>query len=129
MRRRLHLSPLEHRCLEFLWENGTATAEEVRAGLAESHPMKESTCRTILGRLVEKGYVNYETVGRTYVYRAAEEQQSVAARAIRSVIDRFCGGSVEALLVGMVSSDVVSREELEEISRRLSEKAKEAPGA
>ena len=81
--------------------------------------MKESTVRTILRRLEEKGYVVHTVEGRTYVYRAAQPRQNVAARATRHIIERLCGGSVEQLLVGMVEADVLDPEELEQLARKI----------
>ncbi len=66
--------------------------------------MKESTIRTVLRRLEEKGYVTHEVDGRTFIYRAAELRQNVAVRAVKNIIDRFCGGSAEELVIGMVDN-------------------------
>jgi BlaI family penicillinase repressor len=113
------LSHLEHLVMEVVWERKTATAEDVRLDLAERHPMKESTARTILKRLEEKGYVDHSVDGRTNVYRGIEAPQNVAAKAVRQIIERFCGGSVEALLVGMVNNDVVDESELQRLAQRI----------
>jgi len=48
-----------------------------------------------------------------YVYRAAEPARSVAARAVRQIIDRFCQGSVEELVSGMVDANVLSGSEMD----------------
>ena len=72
--------------------------------------MKESTVRTILKRLEEKGYVEHRVEGRTNVYSGIDAPQNVAAKAVRQIIERFCGGSVEQLLVGMVNNDVVDEQ-------------------
>ena len=113
------LSNLEHLVMDVVWERNTATAEDVRLALADRHPMKESTVRTILKRLEEKGYVDHSVDGRTNVYRGVDEPQNVAARAVRNIIDRFCGGSVEALLLGMVNNDVVDESELQRLAQRI----------
>jgi predicted transcriptional regulator len=105
--------------MHIVWTRGTATAEEVRSALADRHPMKESTVRTILTRLETKGYIEHRTEGRTNVYRGLEAPQSVAARAVRQIIERFCGGSVEQLLVGMVNDDVVDERELQRLAQRI----------
>src|SRR5262245_29669448 len=88
------LSELEHLVMEVVWERGSATAEDVRSALAQRHPMKESTARTILKRLEEKQYVTHRVDGRTNVYTGAEAPQNVAAKAVRQIIERLCGGSV-----------------------------------
>lgn len=87
--------------------------------LADAHPMKESTVRTILSRLEDKGYVKHHVEGRANVYTGVDEPQNVAAKAVRQIIERFCGGSVEQLLVGMVNSHVVDEEELQRMTQRI----------
>lgn len=77
--------------------------------------------RTILRRLEEKGFVAHTTEGRTYIYRATEGRQNVAVRAVKSIIDRFCGGSAEELVIGMVDNAVIDREQLERLARKIAE--------
>jgi predicted transcriptional regulator len=43
----------------------------------------------------------------------------VAGRAVKRILDRFCAGSVEALLVGMVDSEVLDLEELQRLAERI----------
>ena len=116
---RKRLSELEHLVMETVWQKSACTADEVRTALAERHPMKESTVRTMLSRLEEKGYVRHRVEGRTNVYSGVEEPQHVAASAVRQIIDRFCGGSVEQLLVGMVANHVVDEDELQRLAQRI----------
>jgi BlaI family transcriptional regulator, penicillinase repressor len=59
-----------------------------------------------------KGYLRHETEGRAYLYRATEPSRSRAARAVRQIIDRFCQGSVEELVSGMVEAKALSGAEL-----------------
>ena len=66
--------------------------------------------RTVLRRLEAKGYVTHSVDGRTFLYRAVHPPVSVATRAVRQLIDRFCGGSAEALVVGLVNDDVLSEQ-------------------
>jgi BlaI family transcriptional regulator, penicillinase repressor len=119
------LSELEHLVMEIVWARKAATAEDVRLALAERHPMKESTVRTVLTRLEEKGYVAHRVDGRTNVYSGVDAPQKVAANSVRQIIERFCGGSVEQLLVGMVNNDVVDEQELQRLAQRIARRKKE----
>jgi len=112
--------------MEVVWREKSCTSEQVRAALAARHAMKESTARTMLKRLEDKGYVRHRVEGRTNVYEGIEAPQSVAASAVRQIIDRFCGGSVEQLLVGMVANDVVDERELERLAQRIARRKKGA---
>ena len=96
------LGDLEREVMQLVWANGPVTAEAVRERL--SRPLKESTVRTVLRRLEDKGYTTHTVDGRTYVYQAAEPRGRVAAKAVQRIVDWFCNGSVEEVLVGMVDT-------------------------
>ena len=115
------LSPLENTVMQVIWELEEVRADEVRRRLESTQPMKDSTVRTILRRLEEKGYVEHTTEGRTYVYSPKVASRRVAAKAVRGIIDRFCSGSAEDLLVGMVDDEIISAETLQELARRIGE--------
>lgn len=115
------LGNVEQAVMDFIWTHGPATAEACREALTPTRPMKDSTIRTVLRRLEHKGFVTHEVRGRTFIYRAADARQSVAVRAVKSIIDRFCGGSAEQLVLGMVDNDVLDRKQLERLARKISE--------
>jgi BlaI family penicillinase repressor len=111
------LGDLQREVAQVVWANAPVTAETVRERL--SRPLKESTVRTVLRRLEEKGYVTHTVDGRTYVYDAAEPRGRVAARAVRRIVDWVCNGSVEEVLVGMVDSNMIDRKQLRMLAHRL----------
>lgn len=115
------LGQVEQLVMDHVWAHGPCSAESCREALGPARPMKESTVRTILRRLEEKGFVAHTTEGRTYIYRATEGRQNVAVRAVKSIIDRFCGGSAEELVIGMVDNAVIDREQLERLARKIAE--------
>jgi predicted transcriptional regulator len=71
--------------------------------------------------------VQHSLDGRTFVYRAAEARQNVAARAVKSIIDRFCGGSAEQLVIGMVDNKVIDKEQFERIARKVAQRKEGKP--
>jgi predicted transcriptional regulator len=105
--------------MEVLWKNGPGTAEQIREALAPRHVLKDSTVRTLLGRLEEKGYARHTMEGKAFVYHCVEQPRSVAVRAVRQILDRFCDGSLEQLLVGLVENEVVDRAELQQLAQKL----------
>jgi len=114
------LSDLENKVMSVVWKRQEVTADQVRTDLAKSHPLADSTIRTVLRRLATKGYVTHQSEGRTYIYSPAVGSENVAVDAVRSIIDRFCNGSVESLLLGMIDRKVVSPEKLQELAARIS---------
>jgi BlaI family penicillinase repressor len=97
------ITELQQAILNFIWSQGSATAEQVREALLPAHPLKDSSVRTLLRRLEE----------------AKVPSRSVAARAVQHIIDRFCSGSVEQFLVGMVDEKVLSIDEIRRLARKV----------
>jgi BlaI family penicillinase repressor len=118
------LGELEQLVMDQIWSRGSATAEQCREALLQRHAMKDSTVRTVLRRLEEKGFLSHKVEGRTYIYRALQARRNIAARAVSHIVDRFCGGSVEQLLVGMVENEVLDRAELQRLAQKIAEKKK-----
>ena len=121
------LGEFEQLVMDYVWSQRSTTAEACREALLPRHAMKDSTVRTVLRRLEEKGFVSHEVEGRTYVYRAVQARRNIAARAVSHIVDRFCGGSVEQLLVGMVESDVLDGEELQRLAQKIAQKKEGKP--
>lgn len=118
------LGELERGVLLIVWRLGSVTADQVREELGR--PLKDSTVRTVLRRLEEKGYLIHSIDDRTFVYRSAQSRQRVAGRAAKRIVDWFCEGSVEALLVGMVDSKVLDQAELQRLAEHIANAQKNA---
>jgi BlaI family penicillinase repressor len=116
------LGDLELEVMQLVWAHAPVTAEAVRERL--ERPLKESTVRTVLRRLEDKGYVTHTVEGRTYVYQAAAPRGRVAAKAVQRIVDWFCNGSVEEVLVGMVDASMLDQRQL----RLLADKVAKAKG-
>jgi len=116
----VELGELERSVLQLLWQHGTLSAEQVREELAQQdRSLKDSTVRTVLRRLEEKGYLTHTLDNRTFLYSPAEAAPMVAGRAVKRILEWFCDGSVEQLLVGMVDSSVLDRKELQRLAERI----------
>ena len=110
------LTDLENEIMRVVWSHGPSSVEAVHGALAPARRLKESSVRTMLRRLEAKGYLKHESDERAYIYRSAEAPRRIAARAVRQIIDRFCLGSVEELVTGMVDAQVLSEDELEQLA-------------
>jgi len=103
--------------MQIIWSRGPLSVEAVHEALVLSRKLKESSVRTILRRLEKKGYLSHECRDRAYIYKAGELPHRLAARAVRQIIDRFCRGSVEELVTGMVDAKVLNDEELNRLAQ------------
>ena len=121
------MSDLEHDVMHAVWAAGPASVEGVHQIVAERRDLKEVTTRTILRRLEAKGYLEHHVEGRAYIYRAVEAPRSVAARAVRQIIDRLCRGSVEELVSGIVESNILSEAELSALEAGVRKRTTQRP--
>jgi len=112
------LGDLEHELLTLLWKHGAMTAVAVRKALARD--LKDATIRTVLRRLEEKGYVNHTVKSGTFIYKAKETRERAAAKAVKGIVDKFCGGSVERMLVGLVEASVIEPRQLDALVGKVS---------
>jgi BlaI family transcriptional regulator, penicillinase repressor len=113
------LGDLEREVMQLVWADGSVTAELVRERL--DRQLKESTVRTVLRRLEEKGYVTHDVDGRTYVYHPTQPRGRVAAKAVQGIVDWFCNGSIEEVLVGMVDSAMLDQRQLRKLADKIAE--------
>lgn len=118
------LGELEREVMRIMWSHPALTAEEVRAKLRR--PLKEATVRTVLRRLEEKRYLTHEVKERTFIYAAAEPRMQAAAKAVKRIVDWFCDGSVDEVLVGMVEAKMLDQEQLDRLMTRVAD-AKRQP--
>jgi len=114
---RIPLTDLENAVMRVVWDSEPCSVEAVFEVVSRDRDLKETTIRTLLRRLEQKGYLQHETEGRAYVYRATERPRSLAARAVRQIIDRFCQGSVEELVSGMVDAKMLSKSEMSRLEK------------
>jgi BlaI family penicillinase repressor len=128
LRKRRPLSALENQVMDVVWQRGRATADEVRTALAGERELQDSTVRTVLRRLEEKGQLKHTVAGRTYVYEPRVDAVRAAAEAVRGIIERFCQGSVETLLVGMVDDEIVPAETLQALADKIAAAEAAGPG-
>jgi predicted transcriptional regulator len=114
---------LEQAVMSSVWQRRAATAEQIRQDLAPARKLQESTVRTLLGRLENKGHLMHAVDGRTYVYSSVDEPRNLAIRAVKQIIERFCAGSAEQLIAGMVDNEVLDAKQLRRLADDIEKKA------
>lgn len=116
------LGDLEHELLTLLWTHGSMTAVAVRKAL--NRDLKDATIRTVLRRLEEKGYVRHIVKSGTFIYTAKETRERAAAKAVKSIVDKFSGGSLEKMLRGLVEASVIEPKQLDALVGKVTRSVK-----
>ena len=93
--------------MRVLWLQGASSVSDVQTNLQEQdYNIAYTTVQTMLNRLEAKGFVARDPSGRAHRYRPLIKEPSAAGGALRGLIDRFFGGSAEALATHLVENDL-----------------------
>jgi predicted transcriptional regulator len=124
-----HLSRRERQIMDVLYGRGPLSALEVLAELPD--PPTKSAVRTMLRILEEKGHVEHEQLGQTYVYRPRRPRENAGRSAFQRVLDVFFGGSLEQAVashLGEAANDL-SDEELKQLASLIQQTRKSRKGS
>ena len=87
---RKDLSRAEWKVMKIVWELKKAMAREVYTIAGEQHSWTPATVKTLLKRLVDKGYVSTTPVGNGFVYRPAQTALATLQSAADTLLTQ-CG--------------------------------------
>jgi BlaI family penicillinase repressor len=106
--------------LNILWASGPSTVREVHEGLRS----KQTGYTTVLKQMqimAEKGLLTRSERFRSHVYEACIPKERTQRQLVGNLLQRAFGGSAKNLVLGALSSQKVSAEELAEIREMLDE--------
>ncbi len=102
--------------MDVLYRFGRATAGEVREGLPGSP--SDSTVRTQLRVLEQKGHVRHDEEGLRYVYMPMVPRRAARRSALKHLVDTFFDGSSASVVAALLGGEAarVTDEELARIA-------------
>lgn len=114
---RIVLADREADLMEVLWEHGPSTVAEVRKTLRTK--LAYNTVLTVLRTLESKGYVGHKEEGRAHRYLPLIAREAARRSALRHLSTKLFKGSVELLMISIVSDDKLSDEQVKRIRALL----------
>lgn len=100
-----------------LWEMKSGTVEEVRKRVDAR--LAYTTVLTILRNLETKGFVSHEREGRAHRYAPRVAQRSAQRSAVARMVEKFFGGSPEALVARLVDDKDLSASDLRRLAKTI----------
>lgn len=110
-------------------ENSVENRAQHGAGVQEDLPgerLAYTTVQTMLNILQRKGRVKRTLVGKAYEYRAVLSRDKAIREALRDLLDRVFGGSVEALLITLVKSHQLDAAQLSKLQQMVESHSRES---
>jgi len=119
------LSRRERQIMDILFRLGRATAAEVMAALPGDP--SDSTVRTQLRVLEEKGHVRHDEDGLRFVYSPAVPRQTARKSALKHLVETFFDGSTEQVVGALLGGEAsrLSKDELDRIAGLVAKARKE----
>ncbi len=114
-----HLSKVEWDLMNEVWRLGGATVADIHARFLEERGWSHNTVKTMMQRLVKKGYLRRDASRRAHFYQAIPERRQVARSALSDVLDRILEQGFGPLVAYAAERKKLSRREIHQLKEIL----------
>ncbi len=112
-------SETELEILHILWSNGPCTVRDMHGLLGKEKSTVYTTVLKLMQIMHKKGFVARDESSRSHIYRAVVTQRMIQDTFVNGILERAFGGSAGELAMNALSRGTASKEELDEIRRKL----------
>ena len=112
------LTKAELHLMNILWDKGKATVQQMQDLLENPKPAYTTTL-TVMQILTKKGIVDFDRVGKAYVYKPVLSRDEYIGGFMNDACDNVFGGSMRSFFSFFAKSEKISRDELEEILKEM----------
>lgn len=119
------LSKTEWYIMKICWEKGESTARVVYEEALKDKKWSYQTVKTMLDRLVVKGYLTRKKFGPLWLYNPAVPRRKVITKAIDNFVNTVLDNTFAPFLMHFIEQEKFSQEEitaLEKFIKRSKEK-------
>jgi BlaI family transcriptional regulator, penicillinase repressor len=120
------LSAAEWKVMRIVWDMQKGMAREIYTVAGEEHGWAPPTVKTLLKRLVDKGYLVTTAVGNGFVYRPAQSAISILRNAADRLLENATRTATGPLLAHIVESTPLSDDDLDALQQLIEEKKSQA---
>jgi predicted transcriptional regulator len=107
--------------LAVLWSRGPSTVREVHEAVAGRKSTQYTTVLKLLQIMAVKGLVRRDEKQRAHVYEAAKPREWTQRQLAGDLLHRAFNGSARSLMVGALSAQKATKQELAELRKLLDE--------
>jgi BlaI family penicillinase repressor len=107
--------------LQILWRLGESPLRDIHHAVAQQRDVTYSTTRKMVQVMREKGLIDGDETVRPQQYSAAQPQKETQLRLVDDLVRRAFNGSTQKLMMGLLSAERLSAQELAELQTLLKE--------
>lgn len=109
------LSEAEWAVMKIIWENRSLALGDIYERLGRDSRWSYSTVKTLVRRMVAKGWLTYQRVGNSFLYSAAVGRQGAVRRAVREFSERVLDGLLTPFVAYYAEETELSDEDLRQL--------------
>ncbi len=124
------VSDYELELMKVIWGNGGTAlyAEIVEALEKKGMAWTKNTIITLLSRLIDKGYLKTNKIGRRNRYMALVSEGEYQSTQTEQFVHKIYEGNVKGLVASLIQKDLLSAEDYEELKRYWEKAGEEDAG-
>lgn len=115
------LSKSELDIMKILWKKGKRSAREVHDQLCHTYNWAYSTTKTVMDRMVKKGYLQRQNFHGVFLYLPLISKPTGLAHFVRNFADEVLELDYGSVVSLFARSQTLTPEEIEELTRLLKE--------
>ena len=108
------LSKREEEVMEVIWSGKNVFAKDITDSYDDPKPVN-TTISTLLKRIYDKGYIEYEQMGNSRRYYALVKKDDYFSKEVKGIISNFFNNSVSQFASFFAKSNNMTVEELEKL--------------
>lgn len=121
------ITDAEWEVMRVIWTQEKTTSREVIALLNDKMNWKPSTVKTLLSRLVDKGYVETQRDGKKFIYSPTVSEKKMVNQEAQQFFQKICHRKAGQVLAEVMATQELSQSNIEQLEDLLNEKKKTAP--
>ena len=115
------LSASEWEVMKVMWERGPLASRDIYAEVSGERSWAYSTVKTLVRRMVAKGWLAYEQVGNSFLYRAAVPRGKAVRGAVREFTSRVLDGVLSPFVAYYAEDRELSAEDAAQLEQLLAQ--------
>ncbi|WP_436341061.1 CopY/TcrY family copper transport repressor [Lactobacillus johnsonii] len=121
------ISDSEWEVMRIVWTLGETNTKQILNELQAKKDWTDSTIKTLIRRLVQKGWLNAKQDGCRYIYTATVNQTDMMYNEAKTLLNRMCDMHKGEVILKLLEDSPVSKDDLMKMKKEISQKEKTAP--
>ena len=122
----MSISNAEWEIMRVVWTKEETTSSQILEILEQKIDWTASTVKTLLKRLVDKGYLATQRSGKSFLYSALVSEEEAINRQADELFDKFCQRKHTAIIKHLVETTLMTMTDINDLQALLLSKKEEA---